>query len=1501
MLLTLLKKDSSNTVVLPEKVTGRYLVTHNGRKGTETLLIVEADGDVWKLRSGIRSKIIEGEKELYDTVLNAGSVTNVRINETEETAVLVAEDMKRTDMMFRKIVLNRPCSFKIGSSDDCDIFVDCKYSRRLQLELSYDVNNGFKIVNGVQGIGVYLNQHSPKLGSIGVGDVISIVNTRFVFGKGFIAYDHADKVVVKNSALFDKFINNKPLKERKYFFDEEYSQGLFFCSPRFKKELENCELSIEYPPASQMNNRVPAALTLGPSITMGMSSAATAAFTVTNQLSNGGSIMTVMPSVIMASSMLLSSLLWPVVTKTYENRLRKKHEKNRKIKYRDYLNEQNKYLDELMLKQKDIISENNPKLSVLAERIEKRDRALWERMRGQSDFLNISVGIGSVPLKLEIKQNTEKFALEEDVLRDEANKFLSRSTLMDDVPVEMSLISDRVAGIIGKRSNVTQYIKSWILQLVSLYSYDDLGIIIIYDESEKEEWEYYRWLPHIWNSDATVRMIASDVDELRVISSEIEKIRNAGEKDSYRRYILISASRTLALKAEFIGKIISEDDNSRFSVVTLYDSMNYLPKECSLVLELSDSNANIYRMGTDSTEQIKLESTDNIDMQKLSVALANINLARNNEVFELPPTYKFLEMFNVTKTDHLNCLQRWKDSNPVETLKVPIGINSHGDISMLDVHEKYHGPHGLIAGMTGSGKSEFIMTMILSMAVNYHPYEVSFVLIDYKGGGMANAFIGMPHLAGTITNLDGASMTRSMEAIQAELSRRQRIFGEVESNLNISPMNIYKYQMLYREGRVTEPMPHLMIISDEFAELKAQQPDFMDKLISAARIGRSLGVHLILATQKPSGVVDPQIWSNSKFKICLKVQDAPDSNEMLKKPDAAELVEVGRYYLQVGNDEYFELAQSAWCGAEYDADSSSLGNKASYITFVDKIGRTIAQANDNFVNMKDKSEENLNQLKAIVEYIKTLAKTEDIYTQPLWLEPIPAVIILEKLIQKYQYVQTANRFVAVVGEYDIPDKQEQRILAYDLEEAGNIQIYGSSGVGKTEFLTTMAYSLVSRYSPADLWIYILDFDSQTTRYLSRMSHVGEVMIPDDEEKITHFFSWIRNEISRRRKILSENGGDYYNYVNNGGAMPWIVIMIHNMGSFSEVYPALEETLSSLTRGSTKYGISFVITATAVNMVRFRIAQNFKTTLAMQLNDNSYSSIIDNVRKKTPSAIHGRGLTVIDGINEFQTAYISDPENVNGAKTAFEELENRISAEHYGVRAYRIPVLPEIFTPTIAEEYYNASNRESVPVGMDIHRVEPVYLNTNVPFILIPAIKGRKSFFLQGLSEFVALNVADRVIVFNKDADFVENPSAEYEYYTQDDDFIPIIDELSPESQARIFVVIKRLGDVFSKGTFDLQMKIKKFIDMVETGKTSITVIVYDNDDGFGYYSSSQWYSDIVTSGNYIWEGNGYYDQNRFTHPYISKPDYVKLGGYVVANGEITCVRLLSSEVSEIEE
>lgn len=201
---------------------------------------------------------------------------------------------------------------------------------------------------------------------------------------------------------------------------------------------------------------------------------------------------------------------------------------------------------------------------------------------------------------------------------------------------------------------------------------------------------------------------------------------------------------------------------------------------------------------------------------------------------------------------------------------------------------------------------------MLSLAINYSPDDIGFFIIDYKGGGMANLFNGLPHMIGQISNLSGNQVYRAMVSIKSENRRRQRIFTEHGVN------NINNYTKLYKNKEASVPVPHLFIIIDEFAELKREEPDFMKELISVAQVGRSLGVHLILATQKPSGTVDDDIWSNSKFRLCLRVQDRQDSNDMLHKPDAAYITQAGRCYLQVGNDEVYELFQSGWSGAPYD-------------------------------------------------------------------------------------------------------------------------------------------------------------------------------------------------------------------------------------------------------------------------------------------------------------------------------------------------------------------------------------------------------------------------------------------------------------------------------------------------------------------------------------------------------------------------------------------------------
>ena len=408
-------------------------------------------------------------------------------------------------------------------------------------------------------------------------------------------------------------------------------------------------------------------------------------------------------------------------------------------------------------------------------------------------------------------------------------------------------------------------------------------------------------------------------------------------------YLIITDNYISAKRYGIFQKIIGDQKNIGFSMFVIEPTMQNIPSKANQFIQINKDNKGLLlnkEIGDNSQIDFAPEfMSDNI--YNYIKIISNIPVSTVEMSNTLPPSLSFLEMYKAGKIEQLGILNKWEKNDPTSSLNTPIGVHENGKLFEIDLHEKYHGPHGLIAGSTGSGKSEFIITFVLSMAVNYHPYEVQFVLIDYKGGGLAGAFenretgVKIPHLVGTITNLDTAEMNRTLVSIKSELQRRQRVFNEARDALNESTVDIYKYQKFYREGKVKDPISHLFIISDEFAELKQQQPDFMDELVSTARIGRSLGVHLILATQKPAGVVNDQIWSNSRFKVCLKVQSTEDSNELLKRPDAAYIKETGRFYFQVGYDELFEIGQSAWSGARYIPTDKIIKTVDDYINIID--------------------------------------------------------------------------------------------------------------------------------------------------------------------------------------------------------------------------------------------------------------------------------------------------------------------------------------------------------------------------------------------------------------------------------------------------------------------------------------------------------------------------------------------------------------------------------------
>ena len=1528
MVINLIKPKRMFSLTLPNKVKGQYWVTDIDDNGkVRDLISIEAIHGEWVVKSNKLVSVLNSKNECVENaVLNPSSFFNLRIAGSDERVILFAESVDESRQTFKKFVIKTPDNISVGRMPGNNLCFENKYVSGQHATVSYDGNN-WLIVDPGSTNGTYVNGYRVTSRSLNAGDFIYIMGLIIVIGHNYLAINNPDGLLKINTRSFAEYHpqNIDDSKEEFTLPDKEF----FFRSPRFSRAIEHAQITIDPPPQIQKAETVPLALMLGPSLTMGMTSLSTGILSVTNVINNGGNISQALPTMMMSVGMLLGTVLWPILTKKYEKKEKVKNEAKRQKLYLAYLDSVRDEIKRKCKEQSDILNENLVTLDECANRIAESKVGLWERSPGQSDFLHIRLGVGDLPLDAEVKFPEKKFSMENDTLQDAMLSLGAEPKLLNNIPISISLTDYTTVGVYGEKAAAFNMLKVMLLQLMALHSYDEVTVKMITDKSNEEEWNFIRWIPHLWNNEKTVRFFATSADEVKELSSIIEKnilsrednSNNDDYTDYAPYYVIFSTSKDLFKKCEAAQRLLNYKNNRGFSIILAAPQLKDFPKETKLVVALENANSKVFVKDDTSGKytQFNADLLNEAALDYLSRDLANIELDLGGQGYSLPNMVTFLEMFHVGKIEHLNSLTRWKDNNPTITLQTPVGVDSHGELFNLDLHEKYHGPHGLVAGMTGSGKSEFIITYILSLAVNYHPDEVAFILIDYKGGGLTGAFeddergIKLPHLAGTITNLDGAAVKRSLISIQSELRRRQAIFNEARKVSNEGTMDIYKYQQLYRDKVVSEPLPHLFIISDEFAELKTQQPEFMEQLISAARIGRSLGVHLILATQKPSGVVDDQIWSNSKFRVCLKVQEKADSQDMIKCPDAAELSQTGRFYLQVGFNELFALGQSAWCGAEYIPTETVEKNVDSSIQVVDNLGRVLMSVKPN--KKKDFTGKKIKQIVAIVKYLSDLATEENISIRPLWLDPIPAKIFVGDLENKYSNHSEKTVLEPIVGEYDDPFNQRQGVLTVPFSKEGNCLIYGSTGNGKATFLTTLCYSLLKNHNSDELNLYIMDFGSETLKSFEKAPQVGGVVTSNDDEKVLNLFKMLQREMENRKVLFSEYGGDYGNYCKNSDKqLPNIVVIMNNYSAFAEQYEDYVEAFSLLTRECVKYGIYFAVTVNSANGIRYKTAQNFKIVFTMQLNDASdYQMIVGKTDGLIPSKYKGRGLVALDRVYEFQTAYCSDTDEPQEFIRGFCSSLNESGA----TRAKRIPVLPDrVDFAYIKDEM---AGLHQVPVGVSkksLYIMKADFRNRVVYpvlsqelYVTAPFVNELKK-VLKAITEIKIID-SEQVLSSRQEGDeWIRK--ADYESFVVDlfNDMVERnntykdskLDATSLdkfEEKTYIIVGLKRFYDMLSD---DGKEKFSVLLEKAETFYKLHFVIV-ESVSQLNPFNYEAWYKRQIQGTDGLWIGDGVADQYVLKISKVTNDLYEEIGsdyGYIFQKGRLTLLKLLSDSETEGE-
>ena len=1295
--------------LLPIEVSGSF--SFDVEDDAQSKLInIEAREDKWYLYSTEDSEIICSEGAIKELPLKENSYYVIKRDNVHY--LIFAAPFR--DRSFVPYQFGNGSSLVVGNSSDCSLVYQCDYIHGRVFSLSFSSD---AIVITKEGEDIFYVNDVPvkeKQRILRLGDTITLYGLNIIVSQGLIIINSPEDKATINEVHTNiracSIKNNQELTNIDVKDEELYKKNDYFSkAPRLRRIIKTKEIDLDKPPSEGKSNGMPLLLTLGPMFTMGITSIVSFANTISKVKSGQATLSSSIPTLITSLALLATMLLWPLLTNMYHKKIERKRKKELIQKYTAYLKKKEvEFADEVTL-QRSILVENLIKVEECVNIIQSKNVFFWSKRVDQSDFLVVRIGVGDEKLDVKVAYPREGFTIDEDELKTKADNLVKKYKYIENVPIGYSLYENVITDVMGDYTKDIYFINNIFVQLLSFYSYEDLKIVVFTNEQNSKYWEYLKYLNHTFASDKSIRFYAVDSDDKKTLSQYFDLVvadrtaQGNNKKNITPYYLIFTDDYDSIRKFSFIGTITESEENLGFSLLILENKLSNLPSKCNNFINLGEKTSGLLTNSYDEQEQKTFYDEINykIDMMSLVRKLANVPILSEEASQAIPESINFMEMEKVGKVKQLNILNRWNTNDPTQSLKAEIGVDGSGDIMYLDLHEKAHGPHGLIAGMTGSGKSEFIITYILSMAINYSPDYVSFILIDYKGGGLAFAFenqssnIILPHLAGTITNLDKAEMDRTLVSIDSEAKRRQELFNEVRESLGESTMDIYKYQKFYQEGRITQPIPHLFIICDEFAELKSQQPDFMDNLISVARIGRSLGIHLILATQKPSGVVNDQIWSNSRFHICLKVQDASDSNEMLKKPDAANIKQVGRFFMQVGYDELFALGQSAWCGAKYYPSDTILKQADKSVDFIDSVGTIIKkiQAGSDKVVQAD-GEQLIAVLKEVVDVSRTMNKRAN----RLWLENIPPIILVDDLFKKYQVKIHADNIKSIIGKYDIPERQEQGLLEFDFLNDGNTILYSQDGQETEAMIDLLLYYSITRYSSTDINFYLIDYGSQTLRKYEKSNFVGGIVTPGEDDKYRSIFKMLREEIDERKQLLADYNGDYATYISQAAEkLPLKIIILNNYEAINDSDKNLYDDLPEYVRDSERFGIIFIMTGTGVNSVPRRISQNCPNIYAFKLKDDTdYLSVFSTKKKLVPRNIFGRGLySENKDIHEFQLASIVEDDTKLSQVISAKVLETNVINP---VKAKPIPCVPD----QVTFEYVSSAIKDlsCVPVGIN---------------------------------------------------------------------------------------------------------------------------------------------------------------------------------------------------------
>ena len=854
-------------------------------------------------------------------------------------------------------------------------------------------------------------------------------------------------------------------------------------------------------------------------------------------------------------------------------------------------------------------------------------RRLWERRRHDADALTIRVGTGDVDSEVVLDDP------------DQLDHKREQTWTALDVPVTVPLRERGVLGFAG-RDDFPRALARWaVAQSAALHSPADLWIYVLTDARGRESWEWVRWLPHArpaGGQDA-LALIGADADSSARRVSELVQIvtaRRSGASpgavvDEPDILVVLDGARRLRSLPGMVQVLRDGPSVGVYSVCVDSDE-RLLPEECQAVVVQEATGVRVQQTRTALVDNVRPDTVSAAWCDRVARALAPLrDVSGAAEDSALPSSSRLLDVLGLEPPTHGAIAARWAMGG--RSTEALLGESMDGPFS-IDLRRD--GPHGLIAGTTGAGKSELLQSLVASLAVANRPDALTFVLIDYKGGAAFAQCERLPHTVGMVTDLDTHLVERALASLGAELRRREQQLASVGAK------DIDDYVDLLTGDPTLPAMPRLVIVIDEFASMVRELPDFVTGMVNIAQRGRSLGIHLILATQRPSGVVSPEIRANTNLRVALRVTDSSESTDVIDAPDAGRISKMtpGRAYARLGHSSLVAFQTGRIGGRRpgtasrealrpwvVEADWTSLGRPAPVRPRQPVVADT-----------------EITDLQVLVEELRAAAVALDVPTQHSpWLPALPESLLLAEIEPGTAGEQPLAALpVAVFALEDVPAEQARRSAVLDLAQFDHLYVVGAPRSGRSQALRTIAGSLARACSSADLHLYGIDCGNGALLPLAGLPHCGAVVQRTQTERATRLVLRLAAEIRRRQELLADGGfadlSEQRAAVAVDDRLPHVVVLLDRWEGFTTTLGEVDggrltEEIYVMLREGASVGVHLVLAGDR-SLVSGRMGTFTDAKLVLRLSDKTDFSLAGINPRSVPDDLPpGRGFRSESGI------------------------------------------------------------------------------------------------------------------------------------------------------------------------------------------------------------------------------------------------------------------------------